>query len=176
LEVLRRDAFEEWNLRKPVLRALLRHVFPRDSHVADVCAGSGHAAEFLNDTGLLTAYAFDASPNIRLLSRGVADYVRMHAEPVRLWRSFDAVMCLTSSEDFAGAAQDVWPQMWQNLEVHAMEAVVLTCGTGELRQVAVGAARAHAQSFELDVALSEKLADTLEPHAGLCIFRRNVVK
>merc|ERR1740117_2737213 len=34
IEVLRRNAFEEWDAHKPVLRALLRHVLPRDGHVA----------------------------------------------------------------------------------------------------------------------------------------------
>merc|ERR1711970_1308441 len=66
LEVLRRDAFDEWEDQKPLLRGLLRHVISRDAHVADFCAGSGAAAEFLNETGLVTAYAFDASSNIGL--------------------------------------------------------------------------------------------------------------
>merc|ERR1719506_268395 len=37
VEVLRRNAFEEWDVHKPVLRALLRHALPRDAHVGDFC-------------------------------------------------------------------------------------------------------------------------------------------
>merc|ERR1719223_359055 len=83
IEVLRRNAFEEWDLHKPALRALLRHLLPRDSHVADFCAGSGQAAEFLNDTGLVTAYAFDGSPNIQLLSKGAVEHIGLHNGPVK---------------------------------------------------------------------------------------------
>ena len=58
---------------KPLLRALLRYVLPRDSLVADFCAGAGQGATFLNDTGLVKAFAFDASTNIKLLSKNVVD-------------------------------------------------------------------------------------------------------
>ena len=61
---------------KPLLRALLRYVLPRDAHVADFCAGAGAAAQFLNDTGLVKAYAFDASTNIKLLSKNVVEPLR----------------------------------------------------------------------------------------------------
>ena len=58
---------------KPLLRALLRYVLPRDSLVAEFCAGAGQGATFLNDTGLVKAFAFDASTNIKLLSKNVVE-------------------------------------------------------------------------------------------------------
>eukprot|EP00913_Durusdinium_trenchii_P007173 g6748.t1 len=106
IEVLRRDTFEEWNVPKPLLRSLLRYVLPRDSQVADFCAGAGAAAIFLNDTGLVKAYAFDPSTNIKLLSKNVVEQLRLHAEEIRLWTSFDVTMCLT---DF-GTSPKAWAQ------------------------------------------------------------------
>ena len=64
---------EPLEVPKPLLRALLRYVLPRDSLVADFCAGAGQGATFLNDTGLVKAFAFDASTNIKLLSKNVVD-------------------------------------------------------------------------------------------------------
>lgn len=174
LEILRRDTFEQWDLRKPLLRALLRHVFPRDGHVADVCAGSGQAAEFLNDTGLISAYAFDPSPNIRLLSKGVVDLLRMDTEPLRLWRSFDILMCLSAVEDFANAGSAAWAQIWQNLDWHASHAVVWSCGVGSVRQQALDAAKLHAPELQLDEELSAKVGEAADD-SGVCIFRRQQV-
>mmetsp|Transcript_26359 Transcript_26359/g.83469 ORF Transcript_26359/g.83469 Transcript_26359/m.83469 type:complete len:431 (-) Transcript_26359:104-1396(-) len=174
VEVLRRDTFEEWNVRKPLLRALLRHALPRDGHIADLCAGSGLAATFLNDTGLVTAYAFDASPNIRLLSKGTVDFVQLHRAPLTLWRSFELVLCLSAARDF-GADADSWAQMWQNVEAHATQGAILSCGDGEVRQQALGAAERHAPGLLYDVDLSELLdMATGNPREGVCAFRRHL--
>lgn len=172
LEVLRRDTFEEWDVRKSVLRALLRHVLPRDGHVADFCAGSGQGADFLNDTGLVTAYAFDPSPNIRLLSKGTVDFARIHAGSVHLWRYFDVVLCLSAADIFASANPQVWAQVWQNIESHAARGAVLSCGTGEGRRVALASAEQHAPGLQLDEALSERLQAVAAEKDGLCIFWR----
>eukprot|EP00435_Cladocopium_sp_Y103_P045130 s2840_g12.t2 len=122
MEVLRRDTFEEWQVPKPLLRALLRYVLPRDSHVADFCAGAGQGATFLNDTGLVKAFAFDASTNIKLLSKN--EPLRIYSEEVRLWTSFDVTMCL---KDF-GSEPKLWTQVWQNIEVSTKRIAVLNCG------------------------------------------------
>lgn len=172
--VLRRDTFDEWKVGKALLRALLRYVLPRDGHIADLCAGSGQAALFLNDTGLVTAYAFDSSPNIRLLSKGIVDHADIHAASVKLWRSFDIVYCLRSGEDF-GRNENAWTQVWQNIEAHTTRGVVLTCGTDEVRQLALGTAARHAPSLQHDVQLSDQL-DSLttgpDGQDGVCVFWR----
>jgi len=174
IEILRRDTFEEWDLRKPLLRALLRHVLPRDGHVADVCAGSGQAAEFLNDTGLVSAYAFDPSPNIRLLSKGVVDHARFHAERVQLWRSFDMLLCTTAAADFGGAGPETWAKVWQNIDSHVTRGAVLSCGVGEVRQQALASAEQHAPGLRLDEALSERLAEAAGQNEGTCVFWRSL--
>ena len=42
----------------------------------------------------MKAYAFDASTNIKLLSKNVVEHVRLHSEELRLWTRFDVTMCL----------------------------------------------------------------------------------
>merc|ERR1719305_707012 len=71
LEMLRRQTFEE---RSPddlaLARVLLRQVLEIDSRVADVGAGNGWRAQWLNDTGLLEGcWAFDSSPDVGLVTR-----------------------------------------------------------------------------------------------------------
>jgi hypothetical protein len=172
VEVLRRNTFEEWELQKPVLRALLRHVLPRDGHVADLCAGNGLGAEFLNDTGLVTAYAFDASPNIQLLSKGAVDHVGLHSGPVRLWRAFDTVLCLTAAQDF-GSNQDVWAQAFQNIDAHTTGSAILSCGTKELQSQAVAAASRSAPSLRLHEDMSRQLSTAAGKEGSVCMFSRS---
>ena len=168
IEVLRRDTFEEWNVPKPLLRALLRYVIPRDSQVADFCAGIGTAASFLNDTGLVRAYAFDASSNIKLLSRNAVEYLRLYSEEAKLWTTFDVTMCLSAAADY-GPKPEVWAQVWRNLEANTRRTAVLTCGLGEARQEAMSAAATHAPSLSYDEQLSSQID---ELHPGTCIFWR----
>mmetsp|Transcript_10921 Transcript_10921/g.20336 ORF Transcript_10921/g.20336 Transcript_10921/m.20336 type:complete len:419 (+) Transcript_10921:103-1359(+) len=168
VEVLRRTAFEEWDMQKPLLRAMLRHVLPRDGYVADLCAGGGLVADFLNETGLLTAYAFDASPNINVLSKGAVHQAGIHSGPVQLFRTFDVVFCLTSAGDFGNKA-DVWAQAWRNIEAHAVRGAVLSCGSGMVRQQALDSAATNAPALQLDEELSRRLEETA---TGMCVFWR----
>mmetsp|Transcript_33858 Transcript_33858/g.74086 ORF Transcript_33858/g.74086 Transcript_33858/m.74086 type:complete len:429 (+) Transcript_33858:42-1328(+) len=170
IEILRRDTFEEWDTQKPLLRSLLRHALSRDTSVADVCAGSGLAADFFNDTGLLTAYAFDLSPNIVLLSKGVVQHANLSEDNLRLWRDFDFVLCLTAARDF-GLATDTWAKAWRNIEAHAAHGAVLSCGSGDVRQLALAGAASYAPALRLD----EQLTEVLEGagHTGICAFRRD---
>jgi len=182
-EVLRRDTFEDWPSRKPVLRALLRYVLPRGSHVADFCGRSGQVSRFLNDTGLVNAYAFDPSPNIRTLTKGSVDYARLHAVPLGpFWRTFDVILCLSAASDF-GQDGDVWASVWQNLQAHASGGAVLACGSGSAREQALASASAHAPQLEYEELLSQQLGQAIRESTfaheaasadedGICIFRR----
>merc|ERR1719247_3562508 len=93
MEALRRDTFDEYQPDKGLLRGLLRHVFPVDAAVADFGAGSGHYSKWLNDTGLVTAYAFDGSPDIELVTKSVVQTADL-GKPLQLWRRFDWVLCI----------------------------------------------------------------------------------
>jgi hypothetical protein len=184
VEVLRRDTFEEWQLKKPLLQALLRHALPRGSHIADLCAGSGQTASFLNDTGLVVAHAFDSSPNIRLLSKGAVEFSRVQAEHLALWRRFELVLCLSAADDF-GTSPKTWAQVWQNIEANAMHGAILGCGDDEARQQAMKAAAQNAPDWLFDSDLSERLNSDAARRAadstaelskgqrlGVCVFSR----
>lgn len=171
IEVLRRNAFEEWDVHKPVLRALLREL-PRDSHVADFCAGNGLAAEFLNDTGLISAYAYDASPNIQLLSQGTVDHIGLHNGPLRLWRTFDSVLCLTAAQDF-GSKAEVWAQAFQNIDAHATNSAILLCENSDTQARAVAAAAQSAPSLRLNEDMSRRLSNAAGKENSVCIFSRS---
>lgn len=171
LEVLRKDTFDEWDLRKPVFRALLRYVLPRDGHVVDFCAGGGFSARFLNDTGLVTAYAFDASPNIRLLTKGSVEHVALNVDELQLWRTFDVAVCLTAAADF-GSVEEVWGKAWRNIEAHTTRGAILACGTGEVRELALATAATHAPGLLFDAGLSAQLKPTESEGDGICVFWR----
>mmetsp|Transcript_55181 Transcript_55181/g.103444 ORF Transcript_55181/g.103444 Transcript_55181/m.103444 type:complete len:408 (-) Transcript_55181:18-1241(-) len=168
IEVLRRDTFEDWNVPKPLLRALLRNIIPRDSQVADFCAGIGTAASFLNDTGLVKAFAFDASSNIKLLSKNVVEHLRLYTDEVRLWTTFEVTMCLSAAVDFE-SQPEAWAQVWKNVEAHTRRTAILTCGQGEARSVVISEAASNADALSYDEALSKQF-DELYP--GICIFWR----
>jgi len=122
MEALRRDTFEEYQPDKGLLRGMLRHVFPVDAVVADFGAGSGHYAKWLNDTGLVTAYAFDGSPDIELVTKSVVQTADL-GKPLQLWRKFDWSICLEVAEHIPA---DLTPAFLRNLDAHTAEGLVLS--------------------------------------------------
>eukprot|EP00421_Protoceratium_reticulatum_P065289 CAMPEP_0168423136 /NCGR_PEP_ID=MMETSP0228-20121227/34152_1 /TAXON_ID=133427 /ORGANISM="Protoceratium reticulatum, Strain CCCM 535 (=CCMP 1889)" /LENGTH=509 /DNA_ID=CAMNT_0008437087 /DNA_START=1 /DNA_END=1529 /DNA_ORIENTATION=- len=122
MESLRRDTFDEWQLDKGLLQGLVRHILPLDALVADFGAGSGHYASWLNETGLATAIAFDGSPDIELVTKGMvlsADLGR----PLNLWRKFDWVLCLEVAEHIP---PDLTGVFLRNLDEHVSEGLILS--------------------------------------------------
>merc|ERR1712217_662136 len=101
----------------------------------------------------------DPSPNVRLLSKGAVDLLRIHTEPVQLWRTFDMVFCLTASTDFPGTAPEAWENMWKNVDALASRGAVLSCGSGETRRAILTAAEAYAPDLRFDEAMSLRLED-----------------
>jgi len=125
MEALRRDTFDEYQPDKGLLRGLLRHVFPVDATVADFGAGSGHYSKWLNDTGLVTAYAFDGSPDIELVTKSNVLGADL-GKPLQLWRKFDWTLCLEVAEHIP---PDLTPAFLSNLDAHTTEGLVLFLGT-----------------------------------------------
>lgn len=145
MEALRRDTFEEWQLDKGLLRGMLRHVFPVDAVVADFGAGSGHYAKWLNDTGLVTAYAFDGSPDIELVTKSVvlsADLGR----PLQLWRKFDWSVCLEVAEHIP---PDLTPAFLRNLDAHTTEGLILSWARPGLHALGNANPRSEAEVLRL---------------------------
>jgi len=122
MEALRRDTFDEYQPDKGLLRGLLRHVFPVDAAVADFGAGSGHYSKWLNDTGLVTAYAFDGSPDIALVTKGNVKSADL-GKPLELWRKFDWTLCLEVAEHIPA---DMTAAFLRNLDAHTTEGLVLS--------------------------------------------------
>jgi 2-polyprenyl-3-methyl-5-hydroxy-6-metoxy-1,4-benzoquinol methylase len=122
MEALRRDTFDEWQLDKGLLRGLLRHVLPVDAVVADFGAGSGHYASWLNDTGLVTAHAFDGSPDIELVTKSAVMSADL-GKPIRLWRKFDWSLCLEVAEHIP---PELTERFLRNLDEHTEHGLILS--------------------------------------------------
>merc|ERR1719168_481189 len=84
---------------KGLLRYLLRFL-PADSTVADFGALDGHYSRWLNDTGLVTAFAFDGVQGVTDLTEGAVTEVDLTAAFSVAWhpQPFDWVLCLEVAE------------------------------------------------------------------------------
>merc|ERR1711924_327499 len=119
-----------------------------------------------------SAYAFDASPNIRLLTKGLVDHAALHGSGFQLFRQFDILLCLTAAEDY-GVSADRWSQVWVNIDNHATQGAILSCGTGENRKQALEAATIHAPTLQFAETTSSQLdAVTGEGQGSACVFWR----
>merc|ERR1719473_1969610 len=122
MEALRRDTFQEYVLDQGLLQGLLRHVLPLDATVADMGAGSGQYAKWLNDTGLVTAFAFDGSHDIELITTGAVNSAALD-KPLKLWRKFNWVICLEVAEHIPA---DLSATFLRNLDEHAEHGLVIS--------------------------------------------------
>merc|ERR1712070_121920 len=127
-EFLRRKVFKQWALDKGLLRGLIRHVFKPEYDskdrfsLADFGAGGGQYDTWLNETGLITAFAFGGTPEATKTSDGVVHEINL-IEDVHLWRTFDWVMCLEVGEhvpkQFAG-------NLLSNIKRHARKGIIMS--------------------------------------------------
>ena len=78
-EFLRRKVFGQWAIDKGLLRGLLRHVFRPHGPLAvgDFGAGGGHYSAWLNETGLVSAFAFDGTQQAAELTDGLVQEVNL---------------------------------------------------------------------------------------------------
>jgi len=127
-EYLRRKVFKQWALDKGLLRGLLRHVWKppfetaEPMSIADFGAGGGQYSTWLNETGLVAAYAFDGTQQATTASDGVVHEINLIQE-IRLWRTFDWVMCLEVGEHIPKQFSGV---LLQNLRHHARKGLVMS--------------------------------------------------
>ncbi|CAK0817048.1 unnamed protein product, partial [Prorocentrum cordatum] len=145
LEALRRDTFDEFVLDRGLLRALLQHVLQTGATVADIGAGSGHYAKWLNDTGLVSAYAFDGTPEVELVTRGSVLGIDL-SRPLGLWQKFDWVLCL---EVATSIPPELTPMFLQNLDRHAGEGLVISWTQPGLRALGSPNPRSQAEVLAL---------------------------
>jgi len=127
-EYLRRQVFGGWSLDKGFLRGLIRHVWqpgfgdsPATS-VADFGAGGGRYSEWLNETGLVKAFAFDAALSVAEMTGGKVQEVDL-AVDVHLWRTFDWVLCLEVAERMP---QSQAGALLRNVRRHAEQGLIIS--------------------------------------------------
>ncbi len=91
-ELWRREVFKQWAVDKGLLRGILKHVnddLYADRTLADFGAGGGHYAKWLNDTGLITAYAYDGIHGVEEVTKGAVSYWNLVEEPEGHPRTYD---------------------------------------------------------------------------------------
>lgn len=128
-EFLRRQLFAGWSLDKGLLRGVLRHCLQPSygagaviPSVADFGAGGGRYSDWLNETGLVEAFAFDATHVVTDITGGHVQELDLGKE-VRLWRTFDWVLCL----DVAGhMPEDQVAMLFRNIRRHAERGLVMS--------------------------------------------------
>jgi len=128
-EYMRRKAFNQWALDKGLLRALIRNVWQpgyADSDaiftVGDFGAGGGQYSTWLNETGLLQAFAFDGTRLASKITNGAVSVINL-IEDTHLWRVFDWVMCLEVGEHIP---QQYATTLLRNLRRHATKGLVMS--------------------------------------------------
>lgn len=130
-EYLRRQLFGGWSLDKGLLRGLLRHLlrpsYGDDSRpsVADFGAGGGRYSQWLNETGLVDAYAFDATHVVEEITGGSVQQTDL-AINVRMWRTFEWVLCLEVGA-YMTAVQA--RSLLRNARAHASLGLVMSWGS-----------------------------------------------
>lgn len=145
MESLRRDTFTEWQLDKGLLQGLIRHVLPLDAVVGDFGAGSGHYASWLNDTGLVEAFAFDGSPDIELVTKSKVLSADL-GKPLSLWKKFDWLLCLEVAEHIPPEFTGVF---LRNLDEHTKEGVIISWARPGLQ--GLGSANPQSEGDVLDL-------------------------
>eukprot|EP00927_Polykrikos_kofoidii_P071534 TRINITY_DN67796_c0_g1_i1.p1 TRINITY_DN67796_c0_g1~~TRINITY_DN67796_c0_g1_i1.p1 ORF type:complete len:401 (-),score=59.61 TRINITY_DN67796_c0_g1_i1:152-1354(-) len=106
---------------KGVLRTLLRllHV---DSTIGDFGALDGQYSSWLNDTGLVTAYAFDGVAGVAEITQGRVSEIDL-SRPIKLWRTFDWVMSIEVAEHISPESEATY---LRNLASHAVEGLIVS--------------------------------------------------
>lgn len=127
-EFLRRKVFGQWAIDKGLLRGLLRFLWqpPRGNNelvtVADFGAGGGHYSMWLNETGLVRAFAFDGTHQAAELTGGVVQEVNL-IQQMELWQTFDWILCLEVGEHVPKQFARV---LLGNLRRHAKSGLIMS--------------------------------------------------
>eukprot|EP00929_Paragymnodinium_shiwhaense_P014752 TRINITY_DN122711_c0_g1_i1.p1 TRINITY_DN122711_c0_g1~~TRINITY_DN122711_c0_g1_i1.p1 ORF type:complete len:429 (-),score=26.41 TRINITY_DN122711_c0_g1_i1:391-1677(-) len=118
-------------LDKGLLRFLIRQVVPADATLGDFGALDGQYAKWLNDTGLVTAFAFDGVQGVTELTDGIVSQVDLATELHIHWHPepFDWVMCLEVAEHIPPEEERVF---LANLNRHARSGMVVSWAPPEI--------------------------------------------
>jgi len=187
-EYLRRQVWGGWQLDKGFLRGLIRHClqpgYGDDARVSvvDFGAGGGQYCEWLNDTGLVEAVAFDATQAVHEITGGAVQQLDLAADEVQLWRAFHWVLLLGVGARPPAASGRA---LLRTARRHAERGLVLAWPPGERAAGAMGAAANEEAElaalveadtgFTLDRAATEAVRRGCELEhlrASVIVFRR----
>jgi len=130
-EIWRRDVFQQWALDKGLLRGVLGHVMRQPGALApgkplvtlgDFGGGSGHYAKWLNETGLMEAWAYDGARGVEEITHGAVQWVNL-CEPLDVHRRFDWVLNLEVAEHIPPQHRT---QLLHNLARHAKDVLAIS--------------------------------------------------
>jgi len=96
-ELWRREVFKQWAVDKGLLRGILRHVVDdlyAGRTLADFGAGGGHYAKWINDTGLITAWAYDGIQGVEEVTKGAVSYWNLVEDQESHRPIYDYGMCM----------------------------------------------------------------------------------
>jgi len=114
-----------WFLDKPLLRYLVRNVLTVGQTLGEFGAFGGKYSEWLNETGVVEAFAFDGIPNVTEITDGRVRELQL-AERFDLGRTFDWVLCLEVGEHLQPGTEDL---LMDNIRRHARIGAIISWAT-----------------------------------------------
>ena len=104
--ILARHEFHgTWFLDKALLRYLMRNVLTVGQTLGEFGAFGGKYSEWLNETGVVEAFAFDGIPDVTEITDGRVQELQL-SERFDLGRSFDWILCLEVGEHLQPGTED----------------------------------------------------------------------
>eukprot|EP00928_Gymnodinium_smaydae_P087552 TRINITY_DN71802_c0_g1_i1.p1 TRINITY_DN71802_c0_g1~~TRINITY_DN71802_c0_g1_i1.p1 ORF type:complete len:546 (+),score=139.61 TRINITY_DN71802_c0_g1_i1:52-1638(+) len=156
--ILARSRFaDEWFLDKPLARFLLRHVLTAGDSLGEFGAFGGHYSQWLNETGLVEAFAFDGIPDVGRITAGRVSELQL-AQRFDLGRRFDWILCLEVGEHLPKGSEDV---LLDNIRRHAKVGAVISWATPD-----------YPSPYHPNTLLEEESRAVIERHG----FRRDIEK
>lgn len=152
---------------KGLLRFLLAHVVVSGDTICDFGAFAGRYSEWLNDTGLVSARAFDGIPGVEALTDGRVRHARLESPGLDVGPC-DVTLCLEVLEHVARHDEEV---ALRNLEFHTRRYLVASWappwvgGVGHVNQKTPAEAQEAIErctGFALDAALTARARASAE--------------
>lgn len=165
--ILARNQFTDfWFLDKPLLRFLVRYVLAAGQTVGEFGAFGGRYSEWLNDTGLVEAFAFDGIPRVAEITEGRVQELQLGV-PFDLGRSFDWVLSLEVGEHLPKEAANTF---LSNIARHARVGAIISWATPDFPSpyhpntlpVEESTRLIEGHGFRQAPGLTQKLRDTAE--------------
>ena len=155
LEALKRTTFGTWVLDKGLARGLLKEVLMTTTltsnnapTIGDFGAGGGHYSSWLNETGLVSSYAYDGTPGITSITGGTVHALNL-AVPTDLGRVFDWVLCIEVAEHVPEQFSQVLIENWAR---HARIGLIISWSDS-----IVGIGHVNPQPFQIVNTMIERL-------------------